>query len=51
MVPIAWNYVLRDYQKQRLTSFLNPTPDIHGLGLPALPVADRGRFGRVFGKG
>ena len=45
MVPIAWTYLLRDYQKERLTSFLNPKPRHHGLGLSALPVADRGRIG------
>ena len=32
MVPIAWTYLLRDYQKERLTSFLNPTPDIRAPG-------------------
>jgi rod shape determining protein RodA len=32
LVPFAWAYVLRDYQKERLTSFLNPSPDIHGSG-------------------
>jgi rod shape determining protein RodA len=32
MVPIAWTYVLRDYQKERLTSFLEPTQDIQGSG-------------------
>jgi rod shape determining protein RodA len=32
LVPLAWAYVLRDYQKERLTSFLNPSPDIHGSG-------------------
>jgi rod shape determining protein RodA len=32
MIPIAWNYILRDYQKERLTSFLNPNPDITGSG-------------------
>jgi rod shape determining protein RodA len=31
-VPIAWNYVLRDYQKERLLSFLNPTTDTQGSG-------------------
>jgi rod shape determining protein RodA len=31
-VPIAWNYLLRDYQKARLTSFLDPAADIHGPG-------------------
>jgi rod shape determining protein RodA len=31
-VPIAWTYLLRDYQRARLTSFLNPAADIHGPG-------------------
>jgi len=32
MIPFAWNELLRDYQKERLTSFLNATPDIQGSG-------------------
>jgi rod shape determining protein RodA len=31
-IPVAWNYVLRDYQKERLLSFLNPTTDTQGSG-------------------
>lgn len=31
-VPIAFNYVLRDYQKERLLSFLNPSADVQGSG-------------------
>jgi len=31
-VPIAWTYILRDYQKQRLLSFLDTNPDIKGAG-------------------
>jgi rod shape determining protein RodA len=30
--PLIWTHVLRDYQKERLTSFLNPAPDIQGAG-------------------
>ena len=30
MVPIAWNYLLRDYQKERLSSFLDTSPDLQG---------------------
>jgi rod shape determining protein RodA len=29
-VPIAWTYILRDYQKERLLSFLNPCTDVQG---------------------
>jgi rod shape determining protein RodA len=32
MVPIAWNYILRDYQKERLSSFLDTNPDVQGAG-------------------
>jgi rod shape determining protein RodA len=50
MVPIAWNYILRDYQKERLTSFLNPTPDISGSGYQLyqsqIAVGSGGWFGR-----
>jgi rod shape determining protein RodA len=50
MVPIAWNYLLRDYQKERLTSFLNPTPDITGSGYQLyqsqIAVGSGGWFGR-----
>jgi rod shape determining protein RodA len=31
-IPIAWTYVLRDYQKDRILSFLNPTADLQGSG-------------------
>jgi len=31
-LPIIWNYVLQGYQKERILSFLNPTPDIQGTG-------------------
>ncbi len=32
MVPIAWTYVLRDYQKERLASFLATDKDLTGAG-------------------
>jgi rod shape determining protein RodA len=31
-VPIAWTYLLHDYQKQRLLSFIDPATDIRGAG-------------------
>jgi rod shape determining protein RodA len=50
MVPLAWTYILRDYQKERLTSFLNPTPDISGSGYQLyqsqIAVGSGGWFGR-----
>jgi rod shape determining protein RodA len=32
LVPLAWTYILHDYQKQRLLSFLDADPDIKGSG-------------------
>jgi rod shape determining protein RodA len=50
MVPIAWTYLLRDYQKERLTSFLNPKPDISDSGYQLyqsqIAVGSGGWFGR-----
>jgi rod shape determining protein RodA len=31
-LPFVWTYILADYQKARLTSFLNPLADIQGAG-------------------
>ena len=51
MVPIAWNYLLLDYQKERLTSFLNPTPDISGSGYQLYQSQIAVGSGRWFGRG
>ena len=32
MVPVAWQFILRDYQKQRLLAFLDPAADPLGSG-------------------
>ena len=31
-LPIVWTYVLRDYQKQRLIAFLDPSTNVQGAG-------------------
>ncbi len=51
MVPIAWTYILRDYQKERLTSFLNPDPDITGAGYQLYQSQVAVGSGGLFGKG
>jgi len=51
MVPIAWNYILLDYQKERLTSFLNPTPDITGSGYQLYQSQIAVGAGGLFGRG
>jgi rod shape determining protein RodA len=51
MIPIAWTYILRDYQKLRLTSFLNPASDPQGSGYQLLQSQIAVGSGGVFGKG
>ena len=50
-VPIAWTYLLRDYQKQRLLSFLDPAADPQGSGYQLLQSQIAVGSGGLFGKG
>jgi rod shape determining protein RodA len=53
--PIVWNYVLLGYQKDRITTFLNPEADVKGLGYHAhharVAIGDGGLLGSGFMKG
>ena len=49
--PFIWANVLRDYQKERLTSFLNPNPDIQGSGYQLYQSQIAVGSGGWFGKG
>jgi rod shape determining protein RodA len=51
VVPLAWTYVLKDYQKTRLTSFLNPAGDIHGAGYQLYQAQSAVASGGWVGKG
>ena len=51
MIPFAWTYLLRDYQKQRLLSFLNPASDPQGSGYQLLQSQIAVGSGGLFGKG
>ncbi len=51
MVPIAWTYLLRDYQKARLMDFLNANPDIQGAGFQLHQAQIAVGAGGLFGKG
>jgi rod shape determining protein RodA len=51
VVPLAWTYVLKDYQKTRLTSFLNPAADIHGSGFQLYQAQSAVSSGGWMGKG
>ncbi|MEO5918474.1 MAG: rod shape-determining protein RodA [Candidatus Limnocylindrales bacterium] len=50
-LPFIWTYVLRDYQKERLTSFLDPLADIRGAGYQLYQSQIAVGSGGWFGKG
>jgi rod shape determining protein RodA len=50
-VPIVWTNVLRDYQKQRLLSFLDPAADPQGSGYQLLQSQAAVSSGGLLGKG
>jgi rod shape determining protein RodA len=50
-IPVAWTYVLRDYQKQRLISFLDPASDPQGSGYQLLQSQIAVGSGGLTGKG
>ena len=51
MVPIAWTYFLRDYQKERLASFLDAHPDLQGAGYQLNQAQIAVGSGGLVGKG
>ncbi len=50
-LPFVWTYVLLDYQKERLTSFLDPLSDIRGAGYQLYQSQIAVGSGGWFGKG
>ncbi len=55
LVPVMWNYVLKDYQKTRVTAFLNPEANILGTGWHAhharVAIGNGGILGQGFMRG
>lgn len=52
---VVWNYGLKAYQKERITSFLNPDANVLGAGWHAhharIAIGDGGLFGQGFMRG
>ncbi len=46
-----WFFVFKDYQKARITSFINPLADLHGAGYNAYQSTIAVGSGEVWGKG
>jgi len=53
--PLIWSYGLKDYQRMRITTFLNPEADIRGAGWHAhharIAIGNGGLFGQGYMKG
>lgn len=49
--PMAWNYGLRDYQKNRIINFLTPGNDPRGSGYNSIQSKIAVGSGKLFGKG
>lgn len=51
VIPLAWNYGMKQYQKDRITSFLDPEHDKTGIGWHALQSQTAIGNGQVLGEG
>jgi rod shape determining protein RodA len=55
VAEVVWNYGLKAYQKERITSFLNPDANVLGAGWHAhharIAIGDGGLFGQGFMRG
>ena len=51
LVPMMWSYVLKDYQKQRIVSFLNPEANILGANWHAHHARIAIGSGQIVGQG
>lgn len=49
--PLAWNFLLKPYQKSRITSFIKPGEDPQGTGYNVIQSKIAIGSGQVFGKG
>lgn len=51
LMPFIWANVLKDYQKERLTAFLDPNPDLQGSGYQLFQSQIAVGSGGLMGKG
>ena len=53
--PVAWKFALQDYQKERISTFLDPSQDARGAGYQQIQaritVGSGGLWGKGFQKG
>jgi cell division protein FtsW (lipid II flippase) len=55
IAPVAWKFGLQDYQRERVSTFLNPSQDARGAGYQQIQaritVGSGGLWGKGFAKG
>ena len=51
VLPLAWTMVLKDYQRERLVTLLNPQPDLLGAGYHSWQSKIAIGSGGLWGKG
>ncbi len=51
MAPVAWNFALKDYQKQRINTFFDPSQDPRGAGYQQIQARVTVGSGGLTGKG
>jgi rod shape determining protein RodA len=49
--PVAWKFALQDYQKERISTFLNPSEDARGAGYQQIQARITVGSGGINGKG
>jgi rod shape determining protein RodA len=49
--PVAWGFVLKDYQRQRVLTFLDPSKDTRGAGYQQIQARITTGSGGLWGKG
>lgn len=50
-VPVAWRYALQDYQRSRISTFLDPAQDPRGAGYQQIQARITVGSGGIWGKG
>jgi rod shape determining protein RodA len=51
LAPVAWHFVLQDYQKQRMSTFIDPWQDPRGAGYQQIQARITAGSGELWGKG
>src|SRR4029450_806340 len=55
VAPVAWKFALKDYQRERISTFLDPSQDARGAGYQQIQaritVGSGGLWGKGFTKG